>query len=64
MRLLQIESVQGDLQSSESDLVSDDDGEGEGGEVESIPDETDYAGDVNDQYEMALAVQERQMGAD
>ena len=33
-----------DLPTLECNLVSDDDDEGEGGEVESIPDETDYEG--------------------
>jgi len=56
--------VRGDLPASECDLVSDDDDDDEGGEVESIPDEIDYAGNLYDEYEIALAVQERQEEAD
>ncbi len=56
--------VRGDLPASECDLVSDDDDDDEGGEVESIPDEIDYAGNLYDKYEIALAVQERQEEAD
>ena len=50
--------VHGDLPTLECDLVSDDDGEGEGGEVESIPDKTNYDGNLLDEYEMVMAVQE------
>ena len=55
--------VCGDLPDSECDLVSDDDYD-EGGEVESIPDEIDYAGNLYDKFEIALAVQEQQSEAD
>ena len=51
--------VRGDLPDSECDLISDD-----GGEVESIPDEIDYAGNLYDEFEMALAVQEQQAEED
>ena len=53
-----------DLPTSECDLVSDDDDEGEGGEVESIPDETDYEGNLLDEYETVMAVQEQRVEAD
>ena len=53
-----------DLSTSECDLVSDDDDEGEGGEVESIPDETDYEGNLLDEYETVMAVQEQRVEAD
>lgn len=56
--------VHGDLPASERDLVSDDDGEGEGGEMESIPDETDYAGNLHDEFEAVLAMQEQQVTMD
>lgn len=56
--------VHGDLPASERDLVSDDDGEGEGGEMESIPDETDYAGNLHDEFETVLAMQEQQVEMD
>ena len=55
--------VCGDLPDSECNLVSDDDYD-EGGEVESIPDEIDYAGNLYDEFEIALAVQEQQSEAD
>jgi len=56
--------VREDLQPSEYELVSDDDNEGEGGEVESVPDETDYAGNLHDAYELVDERQEKQIGAD
>ncbi len=56
--------VRRDLPASERDLVSDDDDEGEGGEMESIPDETDYAGNLHDEFETALAMQEQQVEID
>ena len=55
--------VRGDLPDTEYDLVSDDDYV-EGGEVESIPDEIDYAGNLYDEFETALAVQEQQAEAE
>ena len=54
--------VRQDLPASECDLVSDDDDEGE--EIESIPDETDYQGNLYDEYEMVQAMQERRVEAD
>ena len=56
--------IRRDLPASECELVSDDDGDGEGGELESVPDETDYAGNLHDKFEMVLAVQEQQVDAD
>jgi hypothetical protein len=56
--------VREDLQVSECDLVSDDDSEGEGGEVESVPDETDYAGNLYDEFEMIFVAREQQTEAD
>ena len=54
--------VRQDLPASECDLVSDDDDEGE--EMESIPDETDYHGNLYDEYEVVHAMQERRVEAD
>src|SRR5258706_14317727 len=55
--------VHGDLLALECNLVSDDDDD-DGGEVESIPNETDYAGNLHDKFEMVLAVQEQQAEAE
>ena len=55
--------IHGDLPDSEGELVSDDD-EAEGGEVESIPDESDYFGNIYDEYEMVQAVQDQQVEVD
>ncbi len=57
--------VCGDLLALECNLVSDDDDDDDddGGEVESIPNETDYAGNLHDEFEMVLAVQEQQAEA-
>src|SRR5258706_2606020 len=55
--------VHGDLPALECDLVSDNDDD-DGREVESIPDETDYAGNLHDKFEMVLAVQEQQAEAE
>jgi hypothetical protein len=56
--------VREDIQVSECDLISDDNGESEGGEVESVPNETDYVGNLYDKFEVVLAVQEHWMEAD
>ena len=56
--------IRGDIAASEHELVSDDDDEVEGGEVESIPDETDYYGVIENEYEMDQALRDQQVETD
>lgn len=56
--------IRGDLPASECELVSDDDAETEGGEVESIPDETDFGAIICDEVEMALEARDQQVEVD